>query len=89
MESQDVRKVPGPDGVLNWIMKECSNLLAGKLYSIIESSLKESRVSLHWKRATIVPIHKGRDEEEPINYRPVSLISIVAKFYEKIVKDVD
>ena len=25
MESQDVRKVPGPDEVLNWIMKECSN----------------------------------------------------------------
>ena len=25
VESQDVRKVPGPDGVSNWIMKECNN----------------------------------------------------------------
>ena len=42
MESQDARKAPGPDGVSNWIMKECSNQLAGKLHCIIESSLKES-----------------------------------------------
>ena len=33
MESQDVRKAPGPDGVSNWIMKECSNQLTGKLYT--------------------------------------------------------
>ena len=25
MENQDVRKVPGPNGLSNWIMKECSN----------------------------------------------------------------
>ena len=25
MASQDIRKAPGPDGVSNWIMKECSN----------------------------------------------------------------
>ena len=34
-----MRKVPGPDGVSNWIMKECGNQLAGKLHIIIESSL--------------------------------------------------
>ena len=46
MENQDIKKVPRPDGVSNWIMKECSNQLAGKLHSITESSLKESRVLL-------------------------------------------
>ena len=69
-------------------MKECSNQLAGKLHSIIESSLKESRVLLDWKRANIVSTHKGGDEEEePLNNRPVSLTSVVAKSCEKIVKD--
>ena len=46
-ESQDVRKTLGPDGVLKWILKECSNQLAEKLHSITESSLKESRVLLY------------------------------------------
>ena len=87
MESQDVRKASGPDGVSNYIMKECNDQLAGKLHSIIENSLKESRVLLDWKRANIVPIHKGRDKEKTLNYIPVSLTSVVAKTYEKIVKD--
>ena len=34
-----------------------------------------------------MPIHKGGDKEEPLNYRPVSLTSVVGKFYEKIMKD--
>jgi len=87
MESQDVSKAPGPDGVSNWIMKECSNQLAGKIHSIIVSSLNESKVPLDWKKANIVPIHKGGDKEEPLNYRPVSLTSVVAKICERIVKD--
>ena len=87
MESHDVKKILGPDGVLNWIMKEYSNQLPEKLQSIIKSSLKESRVPLDWKSANIVPIHKGGDKEEPLSYRPVSLTSVVAKICEKIVKD--
>ena len=84
IENQDVRKAPGPDGMSNWIMKECSNQLAGKLHNIIfESSFKESRVPLHWKRANIMPIHKGGDKEEPLNYRPISLTSVVGEFCKK------
>ena len=64
MESQDMRKAPSPDGVSNWIMKECSNQLAGKLHSVTERSLKESRVPLDWKRANIVSIHKGSDKKK-------------------------
>ena len=35
-----------------------------------------------------MPIHKGGGKEEPLNYRPVSLTSVVAKICEKIVKDI-
>ena len=68
-------------------MEECSNQLTGKLHRIIKRSLKESRVFQDWKRANIVPNHKGGDKEEPLNYRPVSLRSEVAKICEKIMKD--
>ena len=64
-------------------MKEYSNQPAGKLHSsIIESSVKESRVQLDWKRVNMMPIHTGGDKEEPLNDTPLSLTRVVAKISE-------
>ena len=38
------------------------------------------------ERADIMPIYKNGNKEEPFNYRPVSLISIVCKICEKVIK---
>ena len=86
METEDVRKCPGPDGVSNWILRECSDQLADKIHSIIVMSLRDSRVPKEWKKANITPIYKGGSKEDPLNYRPVSLTSVVAKICEKVVK---
>ncbi len=75
----DVRKSAGPDGVTNCVIKECSQQLAGKLCNVINASLTQGKVPMDWKRANIVPIYKGGSKEDPLNYRPVSLTSIVAK----------
>ncbi|MPC16134.1 hypothetical protein E2C01_008954 [Portunus trituberculatus] len=37
MEEQDVRRVSGPDGVSNWIVKKCSHQLADKVHNIMSS----------------------------------------------------
>ena len=87
VKTLDGRKATGPDGVSGWILKECSNQLTDKLYIIISTSIKEGRVPHDWKRANIVPIFKGGDSQEPSNYRPVSLTSVVAKICERIIKN--
>jgi hypothetical protein len=38
-----------------------------------------------WKRATVVPIHKGGDRSLVTNYRPVSLTSVVCKQMEHVI----
>ncbi len=48
---------------------------------------KEGKIPLDWKRANIVPIFKGGNKENPLNYRPVSITSVVAKVAERIVKN--
>ena len=87
MEDLDVRKAQGPDGISNWVLKECSNQLASKIYGIITNSLEQGVVPNDWKRADVVPIYKSGKKEEPSNYRPVSLTSVVAKICERIVKN--
>jgi len=38
-----------------------------------------------WKRATVIPIHKGGDRSLVTNYRPVSLTSVVCKQMENVI----
>ena len=39
-----------------------------------------------WRRATVVPVHKGGDRSLVTNYRPVSLTSVVCKQMEHLFK---
>jgi len=38
-----------------------------------------------WKRATVIPIHKGGDRSLVTNYKPVSLTSVVCKQMEHVI----
>jgi hypothetical protein len=37
-----------------------------------------------WKRATVIPIHKGGERSLVTNYRPVRLTSVVCKQVEHV-----
>ncbi len=87
LEDLDVRKAMGPDSVSSWILKECSSQLVSVLHNIISTTLVKGRVPIVWKRGDITSIHKTRSKEDPLNYRPVSLTSVVAKICEKIIKN--
>ncbi len=87
LEDLDVRKAMGPDGVSSWILKECSSQLVSVLHNIISTTLVKGRVPIHWKWVDITTIHKTGSKEDPLNYRPVSLTSVVVKIYEKIIKN--
>lgn len=79
MEDLDVRKALEPDGLSSWVLRECSKQLADENQSIIVSSLTEGKVTADWKRADIIPIYKGGCQEDPWNYRSVSLTSVIKK----------
>ena len=78
-EKLDIRKAMGPDGVSKWILKECREELVEVVWDIISTSLMKGTVPKEWKRANIVPIYKGGKKTEPLNYRPMSLMSVVGK----------
>ncbi len=49
--------------------------------------MKEGKIPKEWKKANIVPLYKGGNKMEPLNYRPVSLTSIVSKLCEIVIKN--
>ena len=48
-------------------------------------SLLMGVVPSDWKNANVIPIYKSGNRQTPANYRPISLISLVSKLFEKIV----
>ena len=50
-------------------------------------SLQEGIVPLEWKEANIIPLFKKGSRNKSVNYRPVSLTSVIRKLLETIIRD--
>ena len=81
----DTSKANGPDGISAFMVKATASSIASPLAKLFTLSLTTGRFPRMWKFASIVPIPKSKCKNDPSNYRPVSLPSIVSKLLEKIV----
>uniref|UniRef100_A0A7M4ES60 Reverse transcriptase domain-containing protein n=1 Tax=Crocodylus porosus TaxID=8502 RepID=A0A7M4ES60_CROPO len=86
LEGLDVSRSAGPDDLHLWVLRELAGIIAEPLARLFEDSWYSGQVPEDWKRANVVPIFKKGRKEEPGNYRPVSLTSILGKVFEKIIK---
>ena len=59
----DTSKAPGPDSVPSWVLKEFSELLAGPVATIYNSSLREGHVPRIWRAAYVSPLPKKKPPE--------------------------
>lgn len=80
------KKAPGNDNIDNQIIKNLSTKAVVQLMYIINAILKTGYFPDNWKLATIIPIPKpGKDHTDPVNYRPISLLSSLSKVAEKVI----
>ena len=79
-------KSPGADRITNEILKATAVSIADPLSRIFNNSLSSGIFPNVWKLATISPIHKsGKDQTQPVSYRPIALLSSVSKVLERVV----
>lgn len=81
-------KAKGPDGIHPRLLRECSSELAVPVSLIIRKSLDLGLVPALWLLGSLCPIYKKGDILDPLNYRPVSLTSVICKLCEKLVRKV-
>ena len=55
--------------------------------SIIDLSISTNIFPSTWKITSVTPIFKSGDHDDPNNYRPISLLSIISKLTERVVHD--
>ena len=85
LKNLDTNKALGPDGISPRLLKIAAKPISKILQYIFNLSIKTSKFPSAWKKANVVPIHKKGDKSVIDNYRPVSLLSVVAKVFERIV----
>ena len=85
LESLDVAKAPGPDGIPTRILKLCAAEIAPILTVIYVQSLSSDQIPKDWLTANITPVFKKGDRGDPSNYRPISLTSVCCKILEHII----
>ena len=80
-----IKKAPGFDLIGGIIVKQLPPAALKKLVSIFNAVIKYKYVPLSWKKAEIIVLLKsGKPPSAPGSYRPISLLPIIGKLFEKI-----
>ena len=82
----DISKGPGHDdfspSVLCWISKEISTPLSGLINACLEVGFFPDFL----KVARITPVFKSGDPTQFGNYRPISVLSVISKIFERVIQ---
>ncbi|XP_071941051.1 uncharacterized protein [Antedon mediterranea] len=83
----DICKSPGPDKINSRVLKETSLQLADLFKHLFTKLMKQGAIPLSWGLADVIPIFKKGNKSTPLNYRPVSLTSLVCKTMETFIRN--
>ena len=86
IDSLSTNAAPGPDYFPAILLKKGKFSLCHPLTTIYRSSLETGEVPEIFRTAYVTPIHKSGPRTLPVNYRPVSLTSHLAKTMERVLR---
>ncbi len=77
----------GLDGISSYILKIAGSVISKGLAKIFNISISTGIFPDSWKTAKVAPIFKEGNKSEMGNYRPISILSTVARVFERLIYD--
>ena len=85
MENLELNKANGCDNISIKVIQIYGESIALPLKLLFETALKEKKFPDIWKLANVVPVHKKEEKKLLKNYRPISLLPIFSKIFERVI----
>ena len=85
IRSLSINKAHGHDDISIRMLKICDLAIIKPLSIIFRNCINNSTFPDLWKKSNICPIHKKGDKQIINNYRPVSLLPICGKIFERLI----
>ena len=81
----DENKSTGPNGIPVFLLKTFNDFFSKILSKLINLSFEKGVFPDLLKMAKVIPLHKKGSKFDHLNYRPISLLSVFSKIYEKLI----
>ena len=78
------KKSAGPDAIPPKIIKECFSVLTNTLTNLFNTSVNQTFFPSDLKYANVSPLFKKGDSANKENYRPISILPSISKFFERL-----
>ena len=85
IDKLDSSKSTGPFGLPIFLLKRFKEYFSIWLSELINLSFETGEFPTILKLAKVTPIHKKESKLDHLNYRPISLLSVFSKIYEKCI----
>jgi hypothetical protein len=84
IRSLNTKKSCDVNGMSSWLLKQCFHHLLKPLTKLINISLENGIFPCALKTAKVVPVFKKDNPRQTSNYRPISILPVLSKIFEKV-----
>lgn len=80
-------KSSGSDNISSYFLKLALPLIENSLAFLFNTSIETNIFPDDWKVARVTPIFKNGEKTDKSNYRPISVLPVISRLFEKLVSD--
>ena len=85
IDALDISKASGPNGIPVFLLKTFKDFFSHWLSKLVNTCFVKGEFPSLLKTAKVIPLHKKDSKLDHLNYRPISLLSVFSKIYEKLI----